>query len=481
MRRLFHYPENLDLKSMIMEHNHKHMKYFDRYLYILNKISLQPYLCDDEEPGTRLNKDLLHEILGSGIGPKIMRNLIDWGVIRRIKGYIPGKYSFRYELCDPYKDSGVVGVEVNNSELFDRLNARYACADDELTRYLFEQLRKLRFDWERLEYEFMHMDFDTATPLYQLVKEMCLNSAPQPSTGNSSLTELNNNEDLVKSMNIDHEGENGVRSSPNSLPSIGAYDSNITQSNEGKALEVPITRLYKMLAAKELDEPKRKEYARLLSVYSILAGDLYLVRNKKLGRVYSNFTSLKKELREALINDEGEKLVEYDISNSQPFFLSILLIKHFREQGLTLPPDVQAYTELTEGGKLYEHFISDEEKFNDRKKVKDQFIMYGLFCKTEHAQKSKFFKIFKAEFPNVAEFILQSKAENYKEIAVQLQREESKFMIDYMGKRFKDRGWLFVTVHDSALIRKITFGGFERYMKEYFDSYGTFPQIKLAA
>lgn len=77
----------------------------------------------------------------------------------------------------------------------------------------------------------------------------------------------------------------------------------------------------------------RKAYNELISAYLIpiskLCLKLFFFNVDKSGyRLFTNLTSLKKELRKHVTYD-GKRLISWDIRNSQPFFLNIILNKDF--------------------------------------------------------------------------------------------------------------------------------------------------------
>lgn len=143
------------------------------------------------------------------------------------------------------------------------------------------------------------------------------------------------------------------------------------------------------------------------------------------GRFHHNLTNLKKELRQYLtINNEP--LIGFDVVNSQPTFLSLLLtsIGYNSE-------DLSKYIELCSKGLIYEHlngkrFDSDSE----RKAFKKKLFSSVFFGKVSNMNTAIGLK-FKDSFPNIFEAIKKLKNEhgtNY--IANRLQETEAKFIFD---------------------------------------------------
>lgn len=457
-----------------MQHNNKHMKYVDRYLYLVHKVSIYPFRCKKSERplGVRLNYALLSSILGSGIAPLIIKNLIQWKVIERVGGYEPGRKSYSYILCEPYRSAKLIHINQPNSDLDNRIKLKKSPPKNSLMKFLFESIQRVSFDWDHLQFEFDGMDIKETDPLYLLVKEEFNRKSVHQDEGlsNESGVEF---ESGMKILN-----ENEVKGGGGGRGASPTHENDFTHENDTKACGQLKMDQITIKSPTSMTEEENKAYSCLLSVYAILTGDLYLKHKKHVGRVYTNFSNLKSRLRETLVDVNGKKLYEVDITNSQPFFLAVALIKHYRKLRKVWPEDVKRYIVLAEIGKLYEHFITDEPQFANRDLVKGQFIRNGMYCRNQQAEHSEFFSRLKSEFPSVAEFIWNSKRQAHNKLAIMLQREESLFMIDFMGEQFRIRNSLYVTVHDSALMYEELIPAFERYAKKYFEPYGVLPKFK---
>lgn len=210
------------------------------------------------------------------------------------------------------------------------------------------------------------------------------------------------------------------------------------------------------------------------------------------GRVHTNLSSLSRTLR-PFLHCHGERLVMLDVKNSQPFFLSVLLLdllseekginsfyrhnKTHKENGegeegrngaitidkllprwkkamakLDLPPDVRAYISLTENGTLYEE-LGKVFRITDREEVKKAFFQRVLFCKTH---KHPFSTAYSERFPTVARVITELKAKDHRRLSHYLQRCESAAVIHGVCERLRlDHPDVPVwTIHDSVMTTK---------------------------
>ncbi|MDD2675625.1 MAG: hypothetical protein PHF81_12165, partial [Flavobacterium sp.] len=71
-----------------------------------------------------------------------------------------------------------------------------------------------------------------------------------------------------------------------------------------------------------------RRFKAIYSIYKFSKHEFYYSVDDNVGRFHSNLTNIKKELRNFITYD-GQKLVNIDIKNSQPFFSTILFNKEF--------------------------------------------------------------------------------------------------------------------------------------------------------
>ena len=170
------------------------------------------------------------------------------------------------------------------------------------------------------------------------------------------------------------------------------------------------------------------------------------------GRMHTNFTILKSFIRKNCLLIEGEETHEIDIKNSQPLFLTKIII----DSGTlwVKNDELELFKYLTINGLFYQ-YLMDHLKISDKKKAKE--ITYKvLFGK--NASNSKSDKIFKELFPTIHYFIKLYKKErgDYKILAYELQKAESNLIYNKIIREVMDiyPEIKLVTVHDSIIMSK---------------------------
>jgi hypothetical protein len=247
--------------------------------------------------------------------------------------------------------------------------------------------------------------------------------------------------------------------------------------------------------------------------------------DKRCGRLHSNITNMKKELRDFLTY-KGVELVAVDLKNCQPFLSTALFKPEFYEKnkklrkykgvhykdystvsnmykqgtmlsnrikvdpiyltlvknsGTSVIADISTYFDYVLNGTFYEEFakmIKDEtgKIVSDRAELKK--VMFQVFF-TSNSYKGKrlgaeYKNIFNKHFPNVYklfEVIKKGKDKDDKSckplLAVLLQNIESRLILDKCcGRITKERPDLFIiTIHDSIVTTK----GNEEYIKKVIE------------
>jgi hypothetical protein len=190
-----------------------------------------------------------------------------------------------------------------------------------------------------------------------------------------------------------------------------------------------------------------KYQKNLLSIENLGINNIFY-KFDEYGRMHTNFTVLKKEIRKNFITFKGVPTYELDIKNSQPLFLIVLMIEKLPKSEL-IKPDVSNYINLVKNGLIYEYIV-DNKIAKDRDSAKT--MMYTvLFGQNGHKKKEN--TSFREHFPTVYEFIRNYKenARDYKILSHDLQHKESDFIynkvIRHIMNSFPDVP-LF-TVHDS--------------------------------
>ncbi len=145
-------------------------------------------------------------------------------------------------------------------------------------------------------------------------------------------------------------------------------------------------------------------------------------------RVFYNVTLMPGVLRKFL-RYEGKPLVQLDYSNFQPFLFIKFLLEKYKDD---LPVDVIMYIELTSNGtfntELKKIFKRENIEIKNEDTFKLDFFKRVFFSKEKRAD--KFRTAFATEFPNVSAMITETKKNNYKALAIKLQKLEAQIVIN---------------------------------------------------
>lgn len=201
-----------------------------------------------------------------------------------------------------------------------------------------------------------------------------------------------------------------------------------------------------------------------MNVDKIKRNDIYC-KFDKYGRMHTNFTVLKKQIRNNYITIDGVKTSEIDIKNSQPFFLANLILNENKE--VSLSDEFKKFKKRVIDGTFYDEFMNTKPSvFKSRPDVK-KFVYKVLFGKNR--ENCELNNIFKEEYPSIYGFIVDFKTSNnsYKSLSYKLQRMESDFIYNdviAIMKSFNMDIPMF-TIHDSIVCKETDM----EYVKETFD------------
>jgi len=149
-----------------------------------------------------------------------------------------------------------------------------------------------------------------------------------------------------------------------------------------------------------------------MSVDNIGIGNMFF-KFDEYGRMHTNFTVLKKELRQEFVTIDGMETEEIDLSNSQPLFLTVIMKENMIPSTL-FSREISRYIELVQNGLIYEE-VMYKCGLESRKEAK--MLMYKvLFGQNTESRKEN--KLFKRLFPTVFAFIKDYKSvnEDYKSL-----------------------------------------------------------------
>ncbi|MGM0621652.1 MAG: hypothetical protein ACQETJ_11450 [Bacteroidota bacterium] len=221
---------------------------------------------------------------------------------------------------------------------------------------------------------------------------------------------------------------------------------------------------------------------------------LYFKRSKTNGRLNTNLTNLKRELRNFLIGD----FVSIDLKNSQPFFLNQLLqhiitktqytnnntllchqflnfdiVKEFgikavkqvlkihQNQKKSNLVNLNTFSESVNSGWLYEFIAKHFKGKYSRDDIKEkmfgilfsQNVVYNDYKKIIPYRKDK--QEFRTVFPFETEATEILKSKDHKTLPVFLQKTESYIFIDCIAKELVNAGIVPLTIHDSVIVESI--------------------------
>jgi hypothetical protein len=162
------------------------------------------------------------------------------------------------------------------------------------------------------------------------------------------------------------------------------------------------------------------------------------------GRFHTNYTILKKDIRNNFLTFGKDKIKEIDITNSQPFFLYLLMRQNGFIKFNGFDTDVMT-------GVIYDKIKDISGK--DRKEVKVNIysVLFG-----RNMSKNYWNILFNNLYPDVYEWICAYKKQNknYKIIAHKLQRIESNFIFNKLIPNVlaEYNNLPIITIHDSIII-----------------------------
>ena len=207
--------------------------------------------------------------------------------------------------------------------------------------------------------------------------------------------------------------------------------------------------LESLFNTKEID--RTKYLKNLNSIDSIERNNIFF-KFDEYGRLHTNFTILKKEIRQNYLTIDNEEIDEIDIKNSQPFFFAQLLkeevgINNFNDECLR-------FLELVNNGLIYDDLM-EKLSLKDRDDAK-KLVYRVLFGsnKDKCPENVSFNKI----YPTIFNYLLEIKDNDghYSKTSHNLQRMESNFIFGTVISNIKNR-YPYVklfTVHDSICYPK---------------------------
>lgn len=217
-------------------------------------------------------------------------------------------------------------------------------------------------------------------------------------------------------------------------------------------------------------------------------GDLY-VKHDKYGRIHTNVTNMKKEIRHAALRCDGDKVAEVDIKSSQAAFIIAVFRRYIdfyrndlnenRDTFLRFKPiwnagrkdlvlgrmedELDRYRNLVAEGKIYEFFQSEcsADEDIDRQLTRDEakkgllsFLFSPLYFDTKREPiRGAVQRCWREHFPNLYNCMWSLKEHCHAALAYEMQKIESSFVFDQVCPRIiEEVGCHFCTVHDSIIV-----------------------------
>ncbi len=187
----------------------------------------------------------------------------------------------------------------------------------------------------------------------------------------------------------------------------------------------------------------------------------FFITRGKTGRVYHSISGMSRRLRPLLLAD-NEPTCEIDVQSCQPLLLVLLYPEESLEK-LRFCAALQ--------GDFYSHLGMCLEQHGGlrlgREEIKQRWTR-ETFGKMRHRQ--LVFSALQREFPELCARIDQVQTPNYRELARQLQRAESRIMIEKVVPRVKElMGDIALsTVHDAIICPASRAHGVAQIMREKF-------------
>jgi len=193
------------------------------------------------------------------------------------------------------------------------------------------------------------------------------------------------------------------------------------------------------------------------------------------GRMHTNFTILKSFVRKNCLLIDGEPTCEFDIKNSQPLFLSKLILD--TNTSWVKPEEFEVFSLLVQNGNFYQYLI-DNLSLSDKNEAKNLTykVLFG-----QNRPNSKLDKKFISLFPTIHNFIRLYKKEmgDYRVLSHELQRQESNLIFNTIIKKLnsENKEVKFITVHDSIIVpmkyKKIVSEIFYSEINQHFGNYSS--------
>ena len=242
-----------------------------------------------------------------------------------------------------------------------------------------------------------------------------------------------------------------------------------------KKLDINFVKLHSE-TAKAIDEEKRNPTQKRNGKYKSLQQmeahykksidnlgnekSIYASRNTTNGRLDSNFSNMPSRLFDVIIQDNDWTTI--DLVNSQFAILNrIMRTNGAKGEG------INEFSNLIENGKLYDYIARRLNiSRNEAKKIMFEINFGRHYFQTMNK------KLFSQLFPEVDEWIKARKEKHgYQEVALMLQRFESRIFIDGIKTELCQKGIMNITKHDSVSCDKNNVQEVKSIMLKHLNQY----------
>ncbi|MDO7849582.1 hypothetical protein Q5H92_24685 [Hymenobacter sp. M29] len=202
-------------------------------------------------------------------------------------------------------------------------------------------------------------------------------------------------------------------------------------------------------------------------------------------RVHHNVATLNRHSRQSIYLENGNKLWNSDVKNSQPLIMCLLLLKEY--QNRDMPACMLKYIDDCERGVLYDELMKALQlpEDTDRVGLKKRVFKAVFYGENKHAKRYPEWIAFSKLFPSVATFITACKRKNYQQLAINMQRAESEIIIDgviaQLAGKYLPQDFFALTIHDSVICEAHNVGEVVALITQAFNKRGLNPTIESKA
>jgi len=143
------------------------------------------------------------------------------------------------------------------------------------------------------------------------------------------------------------------------------------------------------------------------------------------------------------------------------------------------PKDVNIYKKLTESGKLYEYLMEKIKANEERDIFKKRFYRNIFYSRENKNYVNGDRKIFRELFPNVSEVVSYYKREDYRQLAIKMQRVEADLIINSVVPKLAEKNIYVITIHDSIMTLPEYANEVKRIIEDEFRKYNLTPTLKI--